>query len=105
VTGKLTFGILESPVPNSFCFLSSDAVRPSRSYSVLIAKRTTKKHKTWEQDGVMTIDGNLVSITVGETTKSNPKFKLPAELIPGETEFVWEGKLVLVRNSILEHSW
>lgn len=71
---------------------------PERSYGILIAKRTTRKHKTWEEDGVMTIDGNRITITIGDQIKSNPKLKVPAEIIPGETEISWGEKIILVNK-------
>jgi hypothetical protein len=66
-----------------------------------MAKRTTKKHKAWEEDGFMIVDGASVTIISVDTRRTSNKFKLPKDLIPGETEFIFEGKMVLVRNTRL----
>lgn len=42
------------------------------------------------------MEGISVTIISGETRKTSQKLKLPTEIIPGETEFLWEGKVILV---------
>ncbi len=54
-----------------------------RYYSGMYAKPTTKKHKTWDEDGFVIIAGNNVVLkdTDGNVIESSSKIKLTEEMI------------------------
>jgi len=63
---------------------------------VVWAKMSNKKHRTWEDDGVMIVSEThgTVKTNEGKVMFSISKSKLPEEIIPGETEFKYGGKII-----------